>query len=776
MKKSALIIIMLCTALTASAQTYTGIIKDINGERLPFANVIFYALPDSTFVNGVITNDLGEFTFENETKIEAGYLKISFIGYETATVPLHKDKIGTIILNPATNQLGEVEVVSKRPVIKQIAGKLIISIKGTSLSEAGNLMDVLQKTPGLQVKNGTISVFGKGKPIIFINGREIKNNAEFESLQSDDITSIEIDRNPSARYSAAGNAVVRVTTKKITKDRTYIQVYDHTYFARKFSNVAGLQMNSKWNKTQVSVNYSYTHKQSKNYEDAYEINTQAHYTIKNKSYSVMEPRTKQHNLFAGVHQKLGKKHTLGTQYSYISSNREGLTQGNQDISKTNTPSIQRFVLKNGNSHYNLSVYSVNYEFKIDSINSLQVLADYTQSNSNGNDNITEQNRTNATLQKSNIANINDYDVYSAKMDYNTNLLGKLPLQTGIKFSQIKNEGSTLATDILQQTEKYFTSNTTTDRIGAGYILLLPQLGKWKINAGLRYEYIDRNIIATGTNVLDSAYGKWFPSFSLSRSLSDNYDLSFSYAKKIQRPAFWELNSNRNYIDSLAYSTGNPRLKASMSHNIDMNITLFRNLFLNFAYEYQQQARIQSAISDANNPDIVVYTPVNIDKAEYFRASANYNWSYKFWKSTVSLGIEQPFMKIPYLDKYKNIKKLSYYFQTNNDFKISNKLTFFCNFSYYSASEDLMSYYYDNYNLSSGINASLFDNKLKVSLYVNDILNASETAWKDQYGNIESYSDQDKDRTYLKLSIKYNINKYKESIRKQTAGKDEIDRI
>ncbi|PIF06307.1 MAG: hypothetical protein CSA36_02125 [Draconibacterium sp.] len=775
MKKPALIIIMLCAALTASTQTYKGIIKDINGKGLPFANVVLYALPDSTFVNGVITNDLGEFTFESKT-IEAGYLKVSFIGYETATVPLHKDKIETIILNPTTNQLSEVEVVSRRPVIKQIAGKLIISIKGTSLSEAGNLMDVLQKTPGLQVKNGIISVFGKGKPIIFINGREIKNNAELESLQSDDIANIEIDRNPSARYSAAGNAVVRVTTRKITRDRIHIQVYDRAYFARKFSNISGLQMNSKWNKTQVSVNYSYMHQQSKDYEDAYEINTQAHYTIKNKSFSVMEPKTKRHNLFAGVHQKLGKKHTLGAQYSYISSDREDLTQGNQDISKTNTPSIQRFVLKNGNNYYNLSVYSVNYEFKIDSINSLQALADYTKSTSNGNENIAEQNRTNATLQKSNIANINNYDVYSAKIDYNTNLFGKLPLQTGIKFSQIENGGSTLATDILQQTEKYFTSNTTTDRIGAGYILLSPQINKWEIEAGLRCEYIDRNIVSTGINVLDSSYAKWFPTFNISHRFSDDYNVNFSYAKKIQRPAFWELNSNRNYIDSLAYSTGNPRLKASISHNIDMNITLFGNLFLDLGYEYEEQARILSAISDANNPDIVVYTPVNIDKAAYFRASANYDWSYKFWKSTVSLGIEQPFMKIPYLGKYKNIKKLSYYFQTNNDFKISDKLTFFCNFSYYSASEDLMSYYYDNYNLSSGINASLFDNKLKVSLYVNDILNASETAWKDQYGNIESYSDQDRDRTYLRLSIKYNINKYKGGIRKQTAGKDEIDRI
>lgn len=88
----------------------------------------------------------------------------------------------------------------------------------------------------------------------------------------------------------------------------------------------------------------------------------------------------------------------------------------------------------------------------------------------------------------------------------------------------------------------------------------------------------------------------------------------------------------------------------------------------------------------------------------------------------------------------------------------------------------MSYYYDNYNLSAGLNASFLDKKLKISLLVNDILDASETAWKDQYGNVESYSNQDKDQTYLRISVKYNINSYKGGIRKKTAGEDELNRM
>lgn len=365
---------------------------------------------------------------------------------------------------------------------------------------------------------------------------------------------------------------------------------------------------------------------------------------------------------------------------------------------------------------------------------------------------------------------------SARADYETVFSGKLPFRTGVKFSEVKNDGATTATDILQQIQKYKTSNATKDRIKAAYVLISPKFGKWNMEAGVRYEHTQRNVSATGTTVLDTTYGKWFPSVNINRVFSDNFNINLSYAKKIHRPSFRELNSNRNYIDSLSYSMGNPKLKAAISHNIDLNVGLFKHLFLNFNYEYEKQARIQSAISDTENPDIVVYTPVNIDKAEYLRASANYDWSYKFWKNTLSFGVEQPFMEIPYLGKTKRINRLSYYFQTNNDFRLSDKFTLFCNFSYYSASEDLMSYYYDNYNLSAGLNASFLDKKLKISLLVNDILDASETAWKDQYGNVESYSNQDKDRTYLRLSVKYNINSYKGGIRKKTAGEDELNRM
>ncbi|MFV0266502.1 MAG: hypothetical protein ACK5HT_05140, partial [Draconibacterium sp.] len=398
-------------------------------EPIPYANVVLYALPDSLFVTGTISNDAGQFFIE-QPDVANGYLKVSYMGYEPAIVPAG-EVTGTIVLKEITTEIGEVVVMVRKPVIRQEAGRLVIGISGTSLSQAGNLMDVFERTPGLQVSENTIGVFGKGTPLIFIDGREIRNNAEFTSLQSDEIASIEIDRNPSARYSASGRAVIRVTTKKTARDRLTLQLYERSYFARKFRNISGLQLNSKWNNTQVSLNYTYSYLQARNYDDAYEINTQPTYTIRNENYSIMDNTTKQHNLFVSLNQQIGKKHTLGAQYSYIPARRNDLTDGDQTITSTNTVNTNRHILNNGNLKSDFSIYGINYEFKIDSVNRLNLLGDYTKSGANTNENVLEENLTSSTAQRNEIRNTDNFDVYSLRADYETRLGKNFPLQTGL---------------------------------------------------------------------------------------------------------------------------------------------------------------------------------------------------------------------------------------------------------------------------------------------------------------------------------------------------------
>ena len=61
-------------------------------------------------------------------------------------------------------------------------------------------------------------LFRSGEPIIYINGRQMRDRSELDRLSSDNIKSVEVISNPGARYAASTKAVIRITTKKIQGD------------------------------------------------------------------------------------------------------------------------------------------------------------------------------------------------------------------------------------------------------------------------------------------------------------------------------------------------------------------------------------------------------------------------------------------------------------------------------------------------------------------------------------------------------------------------------
>ncbi len=134
MKKQILTILMMSMVVFSFAETYKGTVKDPQNKAVPFANVVLFSLPDSTFVEGTTTDDLGKFLLKSEQEVTKGYLEISCIGYETQTVPA-KEQLGNIILKEATNELGEVVVKASRPTFKMDA-KGIATVKFLFLDEA----------------------------------------------------------------------------------------------------------------------------------------------------------------------------------------------------------------------------------------------------------------------------------------------------------------------------------------------------------------------------------------------------------------------------------------------------------------------------------------------------------------------------------------------------------------------------------------------------------------------------------------------------------------
>lgn len=199
-------------SITANAQTFKGKIVNALGEPLPYANICLLNQTDSSFVQGTVSNDKGEFAIDTEQR--NAILKISLLSYQTAYKRCTDGYEGSILMTEDTTMLAEVTVKGTRPTTQLKNDALVTHVQGSSLAHSGSAKDVLGKTPGVIRSNDEIEVLGKGSPIIYINGKLMRNQAELDQLTSDKIKDVEVVTTPGAEYDASVNAVIRIKTLK----------------------------------------------------------------------------------------------------------------------------------------------------------------------------------------------------------------------------------------------------------------------------------------------------------------------------------------------------------------------------------------------------------------------------------------------------------------------------------------------------------------------------------------------------------------------------------
>ena len=99
-------------------------------------------------------------------------------------------------------ELQEVVIRGGLPNTRLKAGSMITRIEGTPLAQSGTLGEMLIKVPGMTGTDETPEVLGKGVPLIYINGRKMRDVSELKRLRSEDIRDMEVINNPGAQYDA----------------------------------------------------------------------------------------------------------------------------------------------------------------------------------------------------------------------------------------------------------------------------------------------------------------------------------------------------------------------------------------------------------------------------------------------------------------------------------------------------------------------------------------------------------------------------------------------
>jgi hypothetical protein len=767
------IFLLLCKS-SFSQFTVRGTVFNEENEKLEYFNVVLYKSIDTTFIaGGAFINGEFELSIKHKTKC---ILKISYVGLqehiEVIDFNLRENyTLNNIVLN--IEELPTIVVSAKKPKYTSKNGNIILNVQTTVLSEVGTSLDVLKRAPGVTIDNlGNINVFGKGTPKIFIDGKEITSVAELQLLQSSDINKVEVNKNPSSEYSASANSVINIKTKRIKQDVLNAEIYNRSYFAREISNNSGVKINNKTGKFSTFISYQYEKNKSNDYFSDFDNNYQENYTIINKSNRENNISDDKHLFLIGNTFAIDSLKKVSIQYGYNNLQRDILSETTQEISKSNeVDNIQRNISSDAlskKSNNNISLF-YNQDFGI--ANKFTTTLDFLDFSYNDIAYIKEEN--DGINSNSRIENNSNNQVYSFKSDFKITLPKEIKTKFGIKISNIKSTGhTTIYSDLSTSKEE----SDINDLIGASYVTLSKTVKRLFINVGVRDEITKSIIFQDNKNIIDTVYNNLFPALMLNYSISDKYEITFNYNKKISRPFFKEINPTYLYIDSLAYRVGNPLLQPTISNGISLMLSLFNSLFISGEFNLNTNERVFAALNDEYNPDIIKYTYINIPNSKHLVFDISYNYSGKKYSLYSSTGIDFPFLDIPYLDTYKEVRKPMWYISLYSDYSFNDFLSFYCNLYYQSDGEDQLTYFGSMYNVSGGLQLKLLHKSLIVSIDINDAFNTSDMSWVDQYGTIENGQVPDYDSRYVKFAIKYYFNDFKNVFKNKSGIVNEKKRI
>ena len=159
-------LILLFSFISSSyAQTISGIVTDESLQPIQYANITLLEKKDSSFIAGCVTDADGKFSVATE-KADC-ILKVSYIGF--ASQYLVPSTNMNIIMSNKQTTLDEVVVKGKRPTYRMQGSELVANIQGTALSKLDDVTDVIQQLPFISGQGTSINVFGRGKPLIYIN-------------------------------------------------------------------------------------------------------------------------------------------------------------------------------------------------------------------------------------------------------------------------------------------------------------------------------------------------------------------------------------------------------------------------------------------------------------------------------------------------------------------------------------------------------------------------------------------------------------------------------
>lgn len=757
-----------CSSLALS-QNITGRLVDEQNQPVPYANVILQKA-DSTYLSGTVTDLTGAFSLSKQDA--ARLIGISYIGYQTIYKEVKQDDMGILHIHPDTQQLGEVIVKGNLPVTRMKGDAMVTNVENSVLSKVGSANDVLGKIPGITKTQDSYEVFGKGTPLIYINGRKLNDLTELEQLNADEIKNVEVIRNPGSRYDASVKAVIRIQTVKRKGEGFGFNLRSSYYQSKNTDWIEQANLNYRHHNLDIfgSVYFS-----DMRYLQDYTVvlrkkGTQEWVHDMNSAGSNLSKMLKGD---IGVNYQINDRHTLGIKYQpnklfssggFRDTDTRVTTDGRlyDDIYSTDDNSSDYDWGHEVNAYYNGTVGSVNIDFNLD----------YFQ---NG-------NRDHSTVKELS-ENYEDRDVHSVGDVKNRLAAGKLvvsfPIGKGT-FSVGSEVTYTHRNDDYLNEENYvpdsYSKLEETNMAAFAEYNRSFSWGDWSL--GMRYEHDKFDYFENDRHMDDQSrtFDNLFPNLSFSTKIG-GIQTQLSYTAKTVRPSYQQLSNNVFYSDRFTLQKGSPALRPTLIHDLSLS-AVWKWIQLSLSYSQTKDWILYwgNLVTEDGSQTMLSYR--NWDKSiPAFSALLTLTPTVGCWSPMMGLGMKKQWLTVASFGEPFKLEKPVFIASFNNIIKLPEGFMIGLDASIQSKGAYQNVYFeHPTGSVDISVRKSFLKDALSVELRGNDLLDTNREFIHLYSGDYNIYQKNYYDRREFSVTVRYKFNATKSKYKGTGAGQSQKNRI
>lgn len=770
--------------LTLNAQDISGFIKDAQGKGLEKATVSLLHAKDSSVVKLATTNASGQYTIPT-TRTGRFLVSASYVGYKTVYSAVfeqtanNKTALPEMKIDQLAGDLKGVTVTSKKPIVEVRADKTILNVEGTINAVGNDAMELLRKSPGIMIdKDDNISLAGKNGVQVYIDGKPSPLSgadlANFlKSMQSSQIEAIEIITNPSAKYEAAGNAgIINIRLKK------------NKSFGANGSFNAGITQ-GKYSKGTTGLNLNYRNK-SVNLFGNYNYNkgtNQMWFNMRREQFDTlfdqknqMKFRYNAHSFKAGMDYFINANSTLGA-----------VVTGNLATNDMNTAGPMYFIYQptattvkildatnhNDTKRNNVNT-NINYRYANKKGSELNLDGDYGfftirsdqfQPNYYKNPNGAEISRVTY-----NMLSPTDIDLFSFKADYEKNYKGGR-LGIGGKIGVVSTDNDFKRYDVYTAGKQLDTSKSNRfkydENINALYLSYNKQVKKGlMIQLGLRAENTHSEGKSTGFKKAGNVYVNYdssfkrtytdlFPTASITFNKKPESQFTISYSRRIDRPAYQDLNPFEFKLNEYTYMKGNTQLRPQYTNSFGLtHVYKFR---LTTTLNYSHVSDIFAQIPDTIDKTKGFMTKKNLAQQDVVALNVSYPYQYKWYGFFVTVNTNYSKYKADFGGGSRKVDQsvlsMTYYMQ--NTFKLGKGWTAELSGLYISPS--IWQGMFKSGSMASidgGLQKSIIKGKGTLRMAVSDMLQTMKWKGTSTFTGVKSTFSGNGEMPQFKLNFSY----------------------